>query len=152
MWLDLYILFFNNRSFSYPLLITPRQFGVECSMLDVRCFPGRIRWRTGPRLASERSDRIMRTDADTQDRPGILLLLTALAAAGCVPASSPNTSPVESRLFSRVEVIGTRGTGPGQFNKPRSVALDAQDNLYVVDMTGRVQKFSLNGALLTSWQ
>jgi DNA-binding beta-propeller fold protein YncE len=32
------------------------------------------------------------------------------------------------------------------------VAVDAQDNLYVTDMTGRVQKFSSNGVFLLSWQ
>jgi DNA-binding beta-propeller fold protein YncE len=32
------------------------------------------------------------------------------------------------------------------------VAVDAADNLYVVDMTGRVQKFSTNGTWLLSWQ
>jgi DNA-binding beta-propeller fold protein YncE len=32
------------------------------------------------------------------------------------------------------------------------VAVDAQDNLYVVDMTGRVQKFSSNAVFLLSWQ
>ena len=57
-----------------------------------------------------------------------------------------------SQLFSRVQVIGSRGVGVGQLNKPRSVAVDAQDNLYVVDMTGRVQKFSSNGVFLLSWQ
>jgi DNA-binding beta-propeller fold protein YncE len=57
-----------------------------------------------------------------------------------------------SQFFSRVQVIGSRGTGLGQFNKPRSVAVDTQDNLYVVDMTGRVQKFSPGGQFLLSWQ
>jgi DNA-binding beta-propeller fold protein YncE len=42
--------------------------------------------------------------------------------------------------------------GVGELNKPRSVAVDAQDNLYVVDMTGRVQKFSSNGVFQLSWQ
>ena len=51
-----------------------------------------------------------------------------------------------------MQIIGSRGVGVGQFNKPRSVAVDAQDNLYVVDMTGRVQKFSSNGVFLLSWQ
>jgi DNA-binding beta-propeller fold protein YncE len=51
-----------------------------------------------------------------------------------------------------VQIIGSRGVGVGQLNKPRSVAVDAQDNLYVVDMTGRVQKFSSNGVFLLSWQ
>ena len=72
-------------------------------------------------------------------------LLTA-----CSPRSaSPN---LPSRLFDHAEIIGTRGTGLGQFTKPRSIALDRDDNLYVVDMTGRVQKFSPRGDLLTSWR
>ena len=32
------------------------------------------------------------------------------------------------------------------------MAVDTKDNLYVVDMTGRVQKFSSNGDYLLSWQ
>ncbi|MEO7675231.1 MAG: 6-bladed beta-propeller [Verrucomicrobiota bacterium] len=60
--------------------------------------------------------------------------------------------PIQSKIFSGVEIIGSRGTGLGQFNKPRSLALDKDDNLFVVDMTGRVQKFSTNGVFLLSWQ
>jgi DNA-binding beta-propeller fold protein YncE len=78
--------------------------------------------------------------------------LVLLALTGCAPGPAGNESPVASRLFSRAQVIGTRGVGVGQFNKPRSVAVDRQDNLYVVDMTGRVQKFSSNGLFLLSWQ
>jgi DNA-binding beta-propeller fold protein YncE len=70
--------------------------------------------------------------------------------SSCVPQS---TDPqLNSQFFSGVHVIGTRGTGVGQFNKPRSVAVDSHDNLFVVDMTGRVQKFSSNGQFLLSWQ
>jgi ABC-type Fe3+ transport system permease subunit/DNA-binding beta-propeller fold protein YncE len=82
----------------------------------------------------------------------IASLLVLLALAGCAPGPAGNESPVASRLFSRAQVIGARGVGTGQFNKPRSVAVDLQDNLYVVDMTGRVQKFSSNGVFLLSWQ
>jgi DNA-binding beta-propeller fold protein YncE len=59
---------------------------------------------------------------------------------------------IKSQIFSHVEILGRRGNGVGEFNKPRSVATDAQDNLYVVDMTGRVQKFSPAGQYLLSWQ
>jgi hypothetical protein len=79
-------------------------------------------------------------------------LVVLLALGGCAPGPAGNETPLASRLFSRAQVIGTRGVGLGQFNKPRSVALDLQDNLYVVDMTGRVQKFSSNGLFLLSWQ
>jgi len=78
-------------------------------------------------------------------------LLTLGCAAGC---SRPDSNGVEIRssIFSKVEVIGGRGSALGRFNKPRSVAVDQNDNLYVVDMTGRVQKFSPQGAFVLSWQ
>jgi DNA-binding beta-propeller fold protein YncE len=63
-----------------------------------------------------------------------------------------NQVPINSHIFSGVQVIGHRGVGVGELNKPRSVAVDAQDNLYAVDMTGRVQKFSSQGQVLLSWQ
>ncbi len=81
-----------------------------------------------------------------------LAALVCFALPGCRPEASVNEAPIDSQLFSRVQVIGARGTALGQFNKPRSVALDASDNLFVVDMTGRVQKFSPDGVFLVSWQ
>jgi DNA-binding beta-propeller fold protein YncE len=81
------------------------------------------------------------------------LALLALALTGCKPrADEPATTPLHSSIFSHVEIIGSRGTGAGQFNKPRSLICDTNDNLYVVDMTGRVQKFSPEGKFLLSWQ
>jgi DNA-binding beta-propeller fold protein YncE len=69
---------------------------------------------------------------------------------GCSPrASAPD---LHSQIFTHAEIIGSRGTGLGQFTKPRSLALDRDDNLYVVDMTGRVQKFSPRGEVLSSWR
>jgi DNA-binding beta-propeller fold protein YncE len=85
--------------------------------------------------------------------PGCLLPLVACALlVGCSPETSGEQTTLDSRLFSHVEIIGTRGTGVGQLNKPRSVALDKDDNLYLVDMTGRVQKFSPRGEVMTSWR
>lgn len=78
-------------------------------------------------------------------------ILLALLVTSCAPASDQSI-PLESKFFASVQVIGTRGTGVGQFNKPRSVAVDRSDNLYVVDITGRVQKFSPDGKFLLSWQ
>jgi DNA-binding beta-propeller fold protein YncE len=82
--------------------------------------------------------------------PGSLALL--LLAPGCGPAAATGETPLDSRLFTSVRVIGSRGVGVGQFNKPRSVAVDGANNLYAVDMTGRVQKFSPEGVFQLSWQ
>jgi ABC-type Fe3+ transport system permease subunit/DNA-binding beta-propeller fold protein YncE len=79
------------------------------------------------------------------------LIVTLLTLSGCSPSTQSGLQ-IKSDIFSSVEIIGSRGTGVGQFNKPRSVALDREDNLYVVDMTGRVQKFSPKGEFLLLWQ
>jgi ABC-type Fe3+ transport system permease subunit/DNA-binding beta-propeller fold protein YncE len=81
----------------------------------------------------------------------VLSAFTVLLLLGC-DSSPQNETHLESKFFRGVQIIGTRGTGAGQFNKPRSVALDRNDNLYVVDMTGRVQKFSPDGQYVLSWQ
>jgi ABC-type Fe3+ transport system permease subunit/DNA-binding beta-propeller fold protein YncE len=82
-------------------------------------------------------------------RPALGLSAAGLAffLTGCGPEDS-----FQSRFFSGIQTIGTRGTKLGEFNKPRSLAVDRNDNLYVVDMTGRVQKFSPEGSFLLSWQ
>ncbi len=82
-------------------------------------------------------------------------ILLASGLAGCAPAKGPDNAErvsIDSRLFSHVQVIGRRGTGVGNFNKPRSVAVDTEDRFYVVDMTGRVQRFSPSGKFQKSWQ
>ena len=72
--------------------------------------------------------------------------------SGCSPTDSKREAKLDGKLFERAVVIGSRGVGIGEFNKPRSVAVDAEDNVYAVDMTGRVQQFSPEGKYLLSWQ
>lgn len=91
------------------------------------------------------------SDTWFMDNAAHTLFLVVLATLlGCSPNS--NSPALHSHVFSHVEVIGTRGTGLGQFTKPRSLALDRDDNLFVVDLTGRVQKFSPGGEVLSSWR
>lgn len=77
--------------------------------------------------------------------------LLAAVSVGCGPSPGVNEARLRSRLFERAVVIGTRGVGVGEFNKPRSVAVDLEDNLYVADMTGRIQKFAPDGRFLLQW-
>jgi DNA-binding beta-propeller fold protein YncE len=47
---------------------------------------------------------------------------------------------------------GTRGTGPGQFELPHNVAVDAQGRVYISDReTQRIEVFDANGNFLYQW-
>jgi sugar lactone lactonase YvrE len=81
--------------------------------------------------------------------------LLVLGASGCGRGDGDGDGDgagLRSALFERAEVIGGRGTGPGFFSKPRSVAVDEAGLLYVVDMTGRVQRFGAGGQWEAAWQ
>lgn len=68
-----------------------------------------------------------------------------LALAGCDSEASPQ--------FGRFDQVwGRRGLADGRFQKPRGIAIDAQDRIYVVDMTARIQVFTPQGEFLRGWQ
>lgn len=124
------------------------QVNALCLWLLVVALAPLVLWRTATRIA----DCGLRI-ADRSRRSAALLLGLALAAlVGCSRRDSSHHMSIDSQFFSHVEIIGVRGAGAGELNKPRSVALDRDDNLYVVDMTGRVQKFSPEGKFQLSWQ
>jgi DNA-binding beta-propeller fold protein YncE len=73
-------------------------------------------------------------------RPGrrcLLAAATALLLAGCDGAHA------EPEL-----VWGKRGVQDGDLVKPRAAAIDAQDRIYVVDWTARIQVFDRDGNYL----
>lgn len=67
---------------------------------------------------------------------GVLLLI----AVGC------GRSPEKPDL-----VWGHRGLGGGEMVKPRAVAIDDNDHLYIVDFTARIQVFDRDGKYLIGW-
>lgn len=70
-----------------------------------------------------------------QSRQWFLLGLFFLAGCG-----GPHAVP---------EIVwGTKGAQPGDFSRPRAVAIDAQDRLYIVDFTARIQVFDRDGHFL----
>lgn len=70
--------------------------------------------------------------------------LLAVVFVGC---SQPTDSIGEFE-----KVWGRRGISDGRFQKPRAMAIDAHDQIYVVDMSARIQVFDTDGNFLRAWQ
>ena len=49
-------------------------------------------------------------------------------------------------------VWGRQGISEGRFQKPRAIAIDRQDHLYIVDMTARIQVLTTDGEYLRQWE
>ena len=64
-----------------------------------------------------------------------------------LPSATPTVTPIP--LASLALQFGGEGSGPGQFDDPRSVAVDLDGNIFVADyQDGRVQKFDPTGKFL----
>lgn len=71
-----------------------------------------------------------------------LLLLAALA--GCHDPGGE---------VGQLDVVwGRRGISDGRLQKPRAMVIDERDELYLVDMTARIQVFTPEGQFLRGWQ
>lgn len=69
---------------------------------------------------------------------------TATLLSGCVPQSEIGRQPDL--------VWGRRGLSDGRVLKPRAMVVSPADELYIVDMTGRIQVFSTEGEYLRGWR
>jgi sugar lactone lactonase YvrE len=74
-----------------------------------------------------------------------LTLVLLLPLAGCNRHDPGSLGRLE-------KVWGRRGISNGRFQKPRALAIDREDRLYVVDMTARIQVFTPEGEFIRSWQ
>lgn len=72
------------------------------------------------------------------------LALAATATLGCGGEQIVHKAPDL--------VWGRRGLGDGRLQKPRAVAIDAEDRLFIADMTGRIQVFTADGEFLYGWR
>src|SRR4051794_15493856 len=66
-------------------------------------------------------------------------------ATGCIGNNSPQSGTLE-------KVWGLAGSTPGRFFRPRAVAIDKDDLLYIVDMTPQIQVFTGEGEFVRGWQ
>ncbi len=74
----------------------------------------------------------------------LVLATLVVPLVGCIGAAEPS-SELE-------KVWGRPGISEGRFRKPRAIACDAKDRLYVVDMTARIQVFDADGNYLYQWE
>jgi DNA-binding beta-propeller fold protein YncE len=73
-----------------------------------------------------------------------LCAATAAITSGC--SDSGDADSVPDKVWGRL------GAGKCQFSKPRAIAIDASDNLYIIDMTARIQVFDADGNFIRKWQ
>jgi len=73
------------------------------------------------------------------------LVGTCAVFSGCIQSRQPQSGRLE-------KVWGVAGTLPGHFFRPRGIAIDKDDLLYIVDMTPRIQVFTGDGELVRGWQ
>ncbi|TWU21657.1 NHL repeat protein [Novipirellula galeiformis] len=76
------------------------------------------------------------------------MLLSSLASgaamfSGCVSSSSQSSTQL---------VWGRRGFSEGRFIKPRAITISPDDELFVVDTTGRIQVFDVDGNYRRGWK
>src|SRR5439155_6836816 len=64
---------------------------------------------------------------------------------GCLGSRGPQSGRLE-------KVWGRAGSSPGRLFRPRAIAIDKSDLLYIVDMTPQIQIFTADGKLIRSWQ
>jgi sugar lactone lactonase YvrE len=72
-----------------------------------------------------------------------------LALCGCTGATANSTTPSEGRTEL---AWGGPGTREGRFQKPRAIAIDAADQLYIVDMRACIQVFDAAGQFVRQWR
>jgi DNA-binding beta-propeller fold protein YncE len=78
-------------------------------------------------------------------RIAVVLLLVAVAVVGCDERDTLQTGRLDL-------VWGRHGISDGRFNKPRAMAIDASDRIFIVDMTARIQAFDPDGNFLFGWR
>ena len=87
--------------------------------------------------------------------PYSVLSTRYFAAARCLLPLAllllPGCDHDESSI-GRVEAVwGRLGNTDGRFQTPRAIAIDRDDQLYIVDKTARIQVFKTDGTFLRSW-
>lgn len=77
-----------------------------------------------------------------------MFLVVSFYLTGC--GKTPSLKP-ESQIY-KPQIWGERGSSPGQFFEPRAMAIAPDGFVYLVDSTGRIQKFTRDGKFVRFWR
>lgn len=77
---------------------------------------------------------------------------TLFAAAALVIPALIGCDPPPLTDSGVVGVFGGVGLGPGAFSYPRAITAEPEGSVFVVDKTGRIQRFSADGGFETLWR
>jgi DNA-binding beta-propeller fold protein YncE len=75
----------------------------------------------------------------------VLALTVCATLSGCTPRTPPE------KVSSPVQVWGTRGTRGGEFFEPRALTIAPNGFAWIVDSSGRIQKWSVDGKFDRAW-
>jgi DNA-binding beta-propeller fold protein YncE len=76
---------------------------------------------------------------------GLFAAAVVIALAGCDEQRG-------SRNIGQLDKVwGRQGISDGRLQRPRAITIDDADNLYIVDMTARIQVFTPDGEFLRGW-
>jgi DNA-binding beta-propeller fold protein YncE len=79
----------------------------------------------------------------THHRLWLFATFAILPLAGCL----------QSGASDRPELVwGVQGIDKGELQKPRAIAIDKYDQIYLVDMTARIQVYDADGHYLRGWK
>src|SRR6266851_3197435 len=106
----------------------------------------------GKLLLTIGTERVSGVDATHFDKPTDI----AFASDGSIYVSDGYGNNRVAKFSSDGKFLfdwGHKGQGPGEFDLPHSVAVDAQGNVYVADRSNaRIQVFDSNGKFLKAWK
>lgn len=96
-----------------------------------------------PFVSSDHDHRLNRRGAVRRCAVSLLAGAAVMSVPGCVSRSRSETPQL---------VWGRRGQSNGRFLTPRAITIDRQDQLYIVDKTGRIQVFDPDGRWIRDWR